>query len=482
MAPLTLSILALAIFAGTFGSLGALGFVQHSECEKGHISDGEVCLDPSLVEIDYDEAHARYEALQLQHLRERAEATRAKIREAESKRRADAIKVPTEAEFLAARAADGTAAEWERRMSAKRPGEVYYKNTKTRVRAVVRSAAHDATKTVTAADPSVVLQERKGRRKFYREKYSKMKSGEPTPVTDAMKVRLSDRLAVPPGLIDADMGELVHSQDQRLALERMKRLTEAGHWKGKRVAYATLDAEPRKGTYWQGVVAWAQSLRDVGWAPKQPSGPFGLNIDVVVMVPQPAMRQVTSDMRVAYQATGVTLRAIEPFCIPSYYTGHSAWYLPWHKISVWGLEEYDVVVYMDADSLMLRNADELFGMLESEPGFGDSGLGEDGESPDGSVERNDGVSRTIGTGAGRVVEMGKDESVEVGKPMEWAATGFACAGCGKVPSDVVDLEGGHISRFTSGLMVLARRSRAPCSPLQFFSPSQCQCVLLFLPC
>jgi hypothetical protein len=55
---------------------------------------------------------------------------------------------------------------------------------------------------------------------------------------------------------------------------------------------------------------------------------------------------------------------VPAFPVPRNQAPGGAWYLPWHKLGVWTLTDYDVVVYMDADVLALQNLAELATLLD----------------------------------------------------------------------------------------------------------------------
>jgi hypothetical protein len=55
---------------------------------------------------------------------------------------------------------------------------------------------------------------------------------------------------------------------------------------------------------------------------------------------------------------------VPAFPIPRNQARGGAWYLPWHKIGVWTLTDYDVVVYMDADVLALQDLGALATALD----------------------------------------------------------------------------------------------------------------------
>lgn len=42
-------------------------------------------------------------------------------------------------------------------------------------------------------------------------------------------------------------------------------------------------------------------------------------------------------------------------------------FLPWHKLGVWTLTDYDVAIFMDADMMALHDPHELFDHLEASP-------------------------------------------------------------------------------------------------------------------
>lgn len=61
---------------------------------------------------------------------------------------------------------------------------------------------------------------------------------------------------------------------------------------------------------------------------------------------------------------GLRVAEIPEFAVPSNQAPGGAWFLPWHKIGLWTLEEYDTVVFMDADMLALGDPSELFDIFD----------------------------------------------------------------------------------------------------------------------
>lgn len=112
---------------------------------------------------------------------------------------------------------------------------------------------------------------------------------------------------------------------------------------------------------WAGVVGWARSLQASG-------ATAGGDVDIVVMTLDPKSTLVPGVAEL-YAYMGLRVVQIPPFPIPSNQAQGGSWYLPWHKISVWTLTDYDMVVYMDADMLALQNPNALLSVLDDDPGY-----------------------------------------------------------------------------------------------------------------
>jgi hypothetical protein len=162
------------------------------------------------------------------------------------------------------------------------------------------------------------------------------------------------------------------------------------------VAFATLDVSPRgyhgASALWQwpGVVGWARSLQAAG-----------VTADIVVMTLDRG-ESLVPGVAALYEHMGLRVVEVPPFPIPANQAQGGAWYLPWHKIGVWTLTDYDVVVYMDADMLALQDPSALLAVLD------DDGRG--------------------------------------GPPAQWGGTAYACGG-------PPYMEARHVGEWTSGIIV-----------------------------
>lgn len=72
------------------------------------------------------------------------------------------------------------------------------------------------------------------------------------------------------------------------------------------------------------------------------------------------------EYRAAFERLGVRFVVIQEFHKPPYVDPVTAWYTPWDKLRVWELDEYDAVVFLDADMLVLRNMDYLLRMSKGQ--------------------------------------------------------------------------------------------------------------------
>lgn len=110
-------------------------------------------------------------------------------------------------------------------------------------------------------------------------------------------------------------------------------------------AYVTFLAG--SGEYWKGVVGLAKGLRSVKSA-----------YPLVVAV----LRDVPEDHRCTLVDHGCVVREIEPVCPPESQTQFSRAYyvVNYSKLRIWEFVEYERMVYLDADILVIDNIDHLF--------------------------------------------------------------------------------------------------------------------------
>eukprot|EP00501_MAST-03F_sp_TOSAG23-6_P002433 GSMAST32.ASY1.ANO1.2542.1 assembled CDS len=140
----------------------------------------------------------------------------------------------------------------------------------------------------------------------------------------------------------AEKSEVLHANTE-ISIDPMRN----DNPKSARYAYATIHYEGTNADdfYLLGVRTMHQSIKRSGT-----KYPF------VVLV-SPEVRQSTRDTLIS---DGAILKDVENVFNP--FTGHVKKHFTktLNKIHLWGMTEYDRVVYLDADNIVLENADELF--------------------------------------------------------------------------------------------------------------------------